>query len=423
MSSEAIANQVIESLRRGTPPQKGIELYSVGNEKLIEGIIKHHLDGIKDFGRCRFISGSWGAGKTHFFRQLREVAFKKNFLVSNIELGLNSASLNKFETIFSEIIRHIATPSQYSGNDPLEIAPFGTIIRESMIYLSTQSREKLDIISHDQYKNAVEKLMSNQSIENDFKIMIKKYWETFLTEDADLSIIEQARGEILQWFCGEGTIGGFRKKYGVNTIVKRENAQLMLQSLAGFILLSGYNGLVILFDETEQSYSLMRKSSLKDAHTNLRSLIDNIAEKNRGIFLIYATTPDFYTDPKHGIVIYGALSGRIGKPEPNRQPRALDTIWNFDAVETKLENYQTAASKIREIYLVAYPDGKSTIPTKPIVEKRVSELFDLHSPLSSVRFWRLLVTALITDFDDHLEGEIKSSEKLYDDIMDRIRED
>jgi molybdopterin synthase sulfur carrier subunit len=34
-----------------------------------------------------------------------------------------------------------------------------------------------------------------------------------------------------------------------------------------------------------------------------------------GLFLIYATTPDFFTDPKHGIVIYGALQGRIGKPE------------------------------------------------------------------------------------------------------------
>lgn len=36
-------NQIIESLRRGTPPERGVDLYSVGHEKLIEGIKKFHL--------------------------------------------------------------------------------------------------------------------------------------------------------------------------------------------------------------------------------------------------------------------------------------------------------------------------------------------------------------------------------------------
>jgi len=28
---------------------------------------------------------------------------------------------------------------------------------------------------------------------------------------------------------------------------------------------------------------------------------------------------------------------------------------------------------------------------------------------------------MIADFDDHLEGEVRSSDKLYDDIMDKLR--
>lgn len=38
------------------------------------------------------------------------------------------------------------------------------------------------------------------------------------------------------------------------------------RSLAEFIKLAGYQGLVILFDEAEMSYSVMRKSALKEAH-------------------------------------------------------------------------------------------------------------------------------------------------------------
>lgn len=54
----ALAKRVVESLRKGLPPQTGTSLYSVGNEKLLEGIKKYHLNSISDLGIIRFISGS-----------------------------------------------------------------------------------------------------------------------------------------------------------------------------------------------------------------------------------------------------------------------------------------------------------------------------------------------------------------------------
>ena len=59
-----LARQVIESLRKGVPPQRGVDLYSVGNEKLIDGVKRFHLWAISDGGIIRFVSGSWGAGKS-----------------------------------------------------------------------------------------------------------------------------------------------------------------------------------------------------------------------------------------------------------------------------------------------------------------------------------------------------------------------
>jgi len=114
MDTRIVATQVVESLRKGIPPQRGVDLYSVGNEKLIDGIKKYHLSGIGDRGIIRFVSGSWGAGKTHFFRLLREVAFQHDCLVSNVELDLNSAALNKFERVFYAIVSRIQTATYYS---------------------------------------------------------------------------------------------------------------------------------------------------------------------------------------------------------------------------------------------------------------------------------------------------------------------
>ena len=308
MDKRIIATQVVESLRRGIPPQRGVDLYSVGNERLIDGIKRYHLTGIGDRGIIRFISGSWGAGKTHFFRLLREVAFQNDCLVSNVELDLSSAALNKFEKVFYAIVSHILTGTYFTGHTTLEAAPFGTVVRESLGYLATGNRSIGDEITYERYAKAGAALMADHGMDIDFKKMIQKYWETFLPESAEPIIVEQTRAEILQYFSGEGTVGNYRKRFGVSKMVSKENAKLMLQSLAGFVRLSGYRGLLILFDEAEQAYSVMRKSALRDAQNNLLSLINNIESLN-GLFMLYATTPDFYTDPKHGIVTYGALSG------------------------------------------------------------------------------------------------------------------
>jgi hypothetical protein len=421
VDEQTIATQVIESLRKGIPPQRGVNLYSVGNEKLLDGVKKFHLSGIGDRGIIRFVSGSWGAGKTHFFRQLREVAFQNHCLVSSVELDVNSATLNKFQSVFSAIVRQIATPSFFAGQSLPEAAPFGTVLRESLSWLATAQQEIPKVIIYEQFSKAVETLMGDHGIDIDFKKMVHEYWKTFLPDAPDPAIVEQTRGEILQWFSGEGTVGSYRKRFGTTKIVNKENAKLMLQSLAAFVRLAGYRGLLILFDEAEQAYSVMRKSALRDAHNNLLSLINNI-ESLSGLFLLYATTPDFYSDPKHGIITYGALSGRIGKPE-QRQARALDTIWNLDAVDTTLQDYQAAANKISGVYYQAFPEAKAALPDGNAVTQRVAELFRIHPSLAAVRFWRLLVTALITDFDDHMEGEARSTDKLYDDVMDRLREE
>lgn len=411
-----IATQVVESLRKGTPPQRGVDLYSVGNDKLIAGIKKFHLSGIEEKGLIRFLSGSWGAGKTHFFRLLREVAFQNNCLVSNVQLD-QAAALNKFESVFYSILRNISTASYLTET---EAAPFGQVLKESLAYLSTGNREVSNEVSYEDYVKAREALIIERSIDIDFKKMIEKYWETFLPESPDLALQEQTRAEILQWFSGEGSVAMYRKRFEVNKIVNKDNAKLMLQSLAGFVRLSGYKGLLILFDEAEQSYSIMRKSSLRDAHNNLLSLINNI-EALKGLFLIYATTPDFFSDPRHGIITYGALSGRIGEPKKEGQPRALDTIWNFDQVVTDLSDYQTAAKKILSIYATAYPEGARELPSEAKVENFVKELYDQPS-VSFFSFWRVLVIALIIHFDDHLEGEIRPAETLCDDVMARVRE-
>jgi len=164
-----LATNIVNVLRMGIPPQKGVEQYSVGNEKLIEGIKKFHLTGMSNHGIIRFVSGSWGSGKTHFFRLLREIALQNNCLVSNVELDVNSAAMNKFQSIFSAIIRMVATPSYYE-EDKIDIVPFGMVIKESLAWLATGRHEaKYVNVPYEKYQKAVEILMADHSIDIDLK--------------------------------------------------------------------------------------------------------------------------------------------------------------------------------------------------------------------------------------------------------------
>jgi hypothetical protein len=421
MSTQSLAPKIIESLRRGLPPQRGVQQYAVGHDKLIAGVKRFHLDSLDNQGIIRFVSGSWGAGKTHFFRLMRELSFDEGFLVSGVELNVNEAPLNKFERVFFAIVRNITTPTYFREFGPSQAAPFGIVLREAMVFLATGKHSNDEPISYEHFTKASEILMASNTIDIDFRKIVKFYWETFLPDAPDPGMLEQLRNELLQWFSGEGMLNAYRKRFGVNKLVAKENAKLMLQSLSAFTKLAGYRGLVILCDETEMSYSVMRKSALKDAHNNLLHLINNI-EDLPGIFLLYATTPDFYTDPTHGIVIYGALQTRIGKPE-DHTPKALEVVWNLDAVPFDIPQYQEAALKIRLLYLQAYPESESVIPDENDIKDFVAKLYDMHPSLSQVRFWRVLTTACVSRMDDAQEGEaVMTPLQTYREVMDVLKE-
>jgi hypothetical protein len=96
----------------------------------------------------------------------------------------------------------------------------------------------------------------------------------------------------------------------------------------------------------------------------------------------------------------------------------------LDAVQPELPEYQQAAAKVAALYRAAY--GDETRPAAAVdndLSSFVSELYRIHPSLSAVRFWRVLVTALIKRFDDELEGEVRPVAELYRDVMKNLRED
>jgi BREX system ATP-binding protein BrxC/D len=409
-----IAEGIIEQLRKGIPPRQYASLYSVGEDEFLDGVRRRHLEAASEAGRIRFISGSWGAGKTHFLRLLREKAFAANYLVATVELSRDETPFNKFEEVFYRIIRSITSPEMYEAGDLGRANAFTEVLHRALAGPGDGD------ITPDRIQQMREALFAEDGIDIDFRRMIARYWQTFLPDAPDPATVADERGQILQWFAGEGTLGSYRSRFGVQKIVNRANARLMLQSLSRFARHIGYRGLVILLDEAEMSYSVMQKSNLKQAHNNLLHLINGI-EESEGLLMLYAATPDFYIDDHHGIVRYGALAQRIGRPD-DRPPRPLDRVWNLDAVETTKEHYTGAAKRIREIYLRSALAGDGLM-SEDDLEETIARLVDEHPEFSQVSTWRVVVTGTVHVLDTTAEGEPlpSSPEELHDDIMARLR--
>lgn len=416
---QMVAQEIIESLRSGIPPKRYASAYSAGNEGFLKDVRKRHLEGPSTRGKIRFVSGSWGSGKTHILRLLREEAFDANCLVSSVDLTVNETPFNKFEEVFYRIVEKIGSPAMYRrGELDKHAAPFELVLRETLF---NGWAGPTDVVTQERFQEAKEKLFATDGIDIDFRRMIARYWETFLPQGGDPSALEDVRGRTLQWFKGEGTLGSYRSQFGVQKVVNRSNARLMLQSLSRFATHAGFQGIVILLDEAEMSYSVMRKSNLKQAHNNLLHLINSIDE-SEGLFLVYAATPDFFMDDRYGLTTYGALAQRIGRPE-ERPPKAVDRVWNLDAIETSLEDYLTAASKIRQIFLSANPEVGTKFINETALRTFVTEIIRVHPEFSHVSTWRVVVTATVGVLDSSEQGEEPGSPKeVHADIMDRLRE-
>ena len=420
MNDQFRAENIIESLRFGHPPTRGVRDFSAGNEAVVAQIRERHLRKVPGGrGRIRFVSGSFGSGKTHFLAQIRESAFDSRYLVSPVTLNADETPFNRFEEVFYRIVRVISSQEIYANESYMLHAPLGEVFRRHLFRHETHTRSV--VVTREAYDKACSELMADGDIDIDFRRLVCRFWETYLLDQGDSVMLEDRRGRIMQWFSGEGTIAAYRKEFGVQKLVNRSNARVLLRSLARYAMLAGYTGVVILLDEAEMSYSVMRKSELRKAHNNLLHLINGIDE-SPGLFFVYASTPDFFFNEKHGIGIHGALVQRVGRPQ-QRPPRALDRVWNLDHAQPDLADYQLAARRIRELYITAHPEHAEELFDLASLDEFVRDLLAIHPRFGAIGFWRVLMMAVVVLFDRHKEGNDQPAvQSLYDDIIDEMRE-
>lgn len=316
-----LARTIITKLgESGTPPECGVHYFTVGLDTYLSIIENEYLVDFISSGGSSFklVVGSYGGGKTHFLYSVRDIAWRHNYAVSYVSLSPAETPFDKLELVYKGIVNNLMYPM--APDELLKHAERG--IEAFIRVWFRKIRETLDEDEPRLHKY----LQSIKSLEStSFTNAIKHGFEALMKGDEEKFV------RVLQWLKGEGYDRNFHPKWGIVERIDKSTAFRMLRSLAQWIELTGYSGLILLFDEAERALSLVSSRTRRQALDNLRQIVDECGNSRIPATMMFYAIPDENQLLEGREEVYEALKQRL---------RGALTELNPSGVKIDLENLQ-----------------------------------------------------------------------------------
>lgn len=295
---------ILQSLRAGVVPPRGLHLIQVGRKGEVEGLLKD-IDRVADGGSaCRFVIGAYGSGKSFFLSLVRSIAQERKLVTLHADLAPDRrlhATNGEARTLLAELARNAATRAKPEGGALTNVVEkFVTIAVGDAATRGIST----DAVIHEKLGKLSEMLGGY-----DFAAVIAAYWRGHETGNDTL------KADAVRWLRGEFTTKTDAKKaLGVRTIVDDGNVYDHLKRLALLARLAGYAGLLVTLDEMVNIYKLGNSRARSTNYEQiLRILNDSIQSTAEGLGILFAGTPEFLMDTRRGCYSYDALQSRLAE--------------------------------------------------------------------------------------------------------------
>jgi len=95
--------EIVDALRRGTVPQRGLDALAVGTERFATAV-GNELDTVAAGGaHFKAIRGEWGSGKTFTVRWIAEHARLRGFATAEVQISEGETPLHHLETVYRRL--------------------------------------------------------------------------------------------------------------------------------------------------------------------------------------------------------------------------------------------------------------------------------------------------------------------------------
>ena len=110
--------EIIDALRRGTVPQRGLDVFAVGLDRF-EPALDEELRAVAEGGAgFKAIRGEYGSGKTFFARWLQERAKRLGFATAEVQISETETPLHRLETVYRRAMERLSTADAFAGGLP-----------------------------------------------------------------------------------------------------------------------------------------------------------------------------------------------------------------------------------------------------------------------------------------------------------------
>lgn len=370
----AQAQRVIESLRKGIPPDGFVRHFTVGRASEVVQLTERLDDVVPG---ALLLKANYGSGKTHLLRFIRECALEKGFAVSAVTLDARGAvRFNRMDQVFGAICRNIEVPGVLGQKgirpvlnfvvDRLERAKAG---KSESFWQELTNNWKWDF---------------SEALDSPAVFVAVRAWATGTSTVHDRVedwFLQPWLYRSLRRLLYSDLIGSLRRffhdprpewqfyKYGVFDFHTQGYAQSWwaLRDLQRLLCESGLNGLVVLFDEYEDVITNLRNVAHQEAA--FWNLFQFYAGRQFPGLSFYAVTPEF---------VEKCVTLLIDKGRWDYDYSRFKAIPTFQMTPLDVEELEELAMRILEAHGVAYD-------WEPDLVMRATELDKIVRKASSVQ--------------------------------------
>ncbi len=276
----------------GTPPEHGVDEFTVGLDKLLRCIESEYFDTLLRLGLSSFklVTGNYGAGKTHFLYSVRSLAFQHGYCVSYVGLSPTECPFDRLELVYKAVAAGLSSPGSTR-------AGIESVVRRWFTELHQQSDRATDLYG---YLNSLPATESSS-----FSNALRGAFECLAADDAE------GFAAVIQWLKGEDASKDVRQRFRISERVDKSTAFRILRSLAQWIHAVGYHGVVFLFDEAERGISISSARDRRMALDNLRQLVDECGNSRLPGVMVFYAVPDEESLLSGSGGVYEALRQRL----------------------------------------------------------------------------------------------------------------
>lgn len=292
MISAQRRREVVDALRRGTVPQRGLDAFAVGTDRFATAF-DDELSAVAA-GRAGFkcIRGEYGSGKTFVARWLEERARSRGFATAEVQVSEGETPLYRLERVYRRACEGLATADAVSGALRAVIDSWFFALHDDVVAAGADPADPAAVL-------AATEALAEQRL-GDVARRAPALAAGLRGYRRALAVGDQPQAEgLLAWLGGQPHVAAsIKRASGIRGDLDHDAALGFLAGLVAILRGAGYCGLVLVLDEVE---TLQRsRSDVRDRGLNaLRQFFDEIDHgRFPGLYLVVTGTPSFFDGPQ-----------------------------------------------------------------------------------------------------------------------------